>query len=319
VTEALVPRSSPREVGLLAPHPVVLPLALCLATVLFPTAGWAQPAASPEPPLDPAARALVAEQPGRVAAAVARMPPRVSGTTNVFFLGFAGYGEQRVFRKEAELARRVFGERFGSFARSVELVNDVHDRSTYPLASYDNLRRAIELIGRRMDRAQDVLVLVLTSHGSDEDGLAITNGDLEDDALSPRDVRRALDAARIRWRVIIASACYAGIFIRPLKTDTTLIMTAADSRHSSFGCADDRDLTYFGEALFKDSLPRACSLEDAFVRARVIIRRRENDEGEIHSNPQLYVGARMRAKLRGLDHARICEGRAFPAARRASG
>lgn len=247
------------------------------------------------------------------------MPPRVPGATNVFFLGFAGYGEQRVFRKEAELARRVFGARFGSFARSVELVNDVHDRSTYPLASYDNFRRAVALIGRRMDRAQDVLVLVLTSHGSDEDGLAITNGDLEDDALSPRDVRRALEAAGIRWRVIIASACYAGIFVRPLKTDTTLIMTAADSRHSSFGCADDRDLTYFGEALFKDSMPSSCSLEDAFARARVIIRRRENDEGEIHSNPQLYVGARMRAKLRGLNRARICEGRVLPAARKAPG
>ncbi len=292
-------------------------LILSLVAGLSRTTASAQPTASSEPPLSAAARALLAEQSRRVAAEVDRMPPRVSGTTNVFFLGFAGYGEQRVFRKEAELARRVFGERFGSFARSVELVNDVHDRSTYPLASYDNFRRAAELMGRRMDRAQDVLVLVLTSHGSDEDGLAITNGDLEDDALSPRDVRRALDAAGIRWRVIIASACYAGIFVRPLKTDTTLIMTAADSRHSSFGCADDRDLTYFGEALFKDSLPSSCSLEDAFAHARVIIRRRENDEGEIHSNPQLYVGARMRAKLAGLNHARICEGRVLPTARHA--
>jgi len=254
---------------------------------------------------DDARHGLLAQQPQRVAAEVERIAPRVPGATNVFFLGFAGYGEQRVFRREAELARRVFGDRFGSLHRSIELVNDVRDRSTYPLATYDNFRQALELLGRRMRRG-DVLVLVLTSHGSAEDGLAVTNGDLAEDALSPRDVRRALDAAGIRWRVIIASACYAGIFIRPLRNDTSLIMTAADSRHSSFGCADDRDLTYFGEALLKDSLPRACSLEDAFARARVIIRRREDDEGEIHSNPQLYVGARMRAKLRGLDHAQSC-------------
>lgn len=296
----------------------VVVLALCLALQASSTSAWAQPATPSERSLDPQERALLAEQSRRVAADVDRMAPRVPGTTNVFFLGFAGYGEQRVFRKEAELARRVFGERFGSFARSVELVNDVRDRATYPLASYDNFRQALELIGRRMDRAQDVLVLVFTSHGSDEDGLAITNGDLEDDALSPRDVRRALDAAGIRWRVIVTSACYAGIFIRPLKTDTTLIMTAADSRHSSFGCADDRDLTYFGEALFKDSMPRACSLEDAFAETRVIIRRRENDEGEIHSNPQLYVGSRIRAKLLGLDHVGNCEGRAHAATRRSS-
>lgn len=259
---------------------------------------------SSAPALSPAARALLGEQPRRVAAAVARMAPRVPGETNVFFLGFAGYGEQPVFRKEAQLALRVFGKRFGSLDRSVELINDVHDRTAYPLATFDNLRYALRLIGRRMDRSRDVLVLVLTSHGSPDDGMAITNGDLMDDALSPRDVRQVLSEAGIRWRVVVVSACYAGIFIRPLRTDTTLIMTAADSRHSSFGCADNRDLTYFGEALIEDSLPGACSLEEAFASARRIIRRRETEEGDIHSNPQIYVGARMRAKLAALDRAR---------------
>ena len=60
-----------------------------------------------------------------------------------------------------------------------------------------------------------------------------------------------LDESHIRWRVIIVSACYSGIFIPVLKNDSTLIMTAADSRHSSFGCDDTRDLTYFGEALLQ--------------------------------------------------------------------
>ena len=247
-----------------------------------------------------------AAQQRRIEAAVVHMAPRVPGTTNVFFLGFAGYGEQRVFRKEAELARSVFAERFGSGSRSLELVNDVHDRHSYPLATLENLRFALERIAARMDRSTDVLVVLITSHGSREDGIAVTNGRLVDDALSPRDLRAALDDAGIRWRVVVASACYAGIFIAPLKTDSTLIMTAADSRHSSFGCADDRDLTYFGEALFKDALPRSCSLEEAFTSARGIIRARETEEGEIHSNPQLYVGARMRAKLHSFALGHTC-------------
>ncbi len=277
---------------------------LVLLVAVLVTAPSMAAADSSGPRLSAAERALLAEQPRRVAAEVDRMAPPLAGKTNVFFVGFAGYGEQRVFRREEELARRVFGQRFGSLDRSVELVNDVHDRTTYPLATFDNLRYALRLIGRRMDRGRDVLVLVLTSHGSPDDGIAITNGDLVDDALSPRDVRQVLNEAGIRWRVIVASACYAGIFIRPLRNDTSLIMTAADSRHSSFGCADDRDLTYFGEALIKDSMPDACSLQDAFATARRIIRRRETEEGDIHSNPQIYVGARMLAKLRTLDRAR---------------
>ncbi len=111
-------------------------------------------------------------------------------------------------------------------------------------------------IGRRMHRDRDTLVLMLTSHGNDTDGIAITNGRMREDALSPEDVRKILGEARIRWRVIIVSACYSGIFIPVLKNDSTLIMTAADSRHSSFGCDDTRDLTYFGEALLHDALRR---------------------------------------------------------------
>jgi hypothetical protein len=248
-----------------------------------------------------AQRVLLAEQRQCIAAAIARFAPRLAGETNVFFVGFAGYGEQRVFRKEAQLARRVFGARFGSVDRSLELVNDVHDRTTYPLATFENLRYALRLIGRRMDPRQDVLVLVLTSHGSPDAGIAITNGALIDDDLSPGDLRKILDDSQVRWRVIVASACYAGIFVRPLATDTSLIMTAADSRHSSFGCADDRDLTYFGEALFADAMPRACSLENAFAAAQRIIRRRESAEGDIHSNPQIFLGARMRMKLASIE------------------
>jgi hypothetical protein len=225
----------------------------------------------------------------------------------VFFLGFAGYGEQRVFRKEEQLARAVFGQHFDSGGRSVELINDIHDRLSYPLATVENLGQALNLIGRRMDRGNDVLVVFLTSHGSPDSGIAVTNGRLVDDDLSPKDLSRALDEAGIRWRIIVASACYAGIFIKPLMNENTLIITAADARHSSFGCADDRDLTYFGEALLRDSLPRECSLEDAFADAQRIIDRRETREGEIHSRPQLYVGARMRAKLRDLESSSLHE------------
>jgi hypothetical protein len=265
---------------------------------------WLGAPASDARTIPPATRKLLAAQPGLVAAAVARLAPRIPGQANVFYVGFAGYGEQRVFRREEELARRVFGERFGSLDRSVQLVNDVHDRNTYPLATFDNLRETLRLIGRRMDRDQDVLVLVLTSHGSPDDGIAITNGRVVEDALSPKDVRQVLTESGIRWRIVVASACYAGIFIRPLRSDTTLVMTAADSHHSSFGCADDRDLTYFGEALFADAMPHDCSLEDSFADARRIILRRESAEGEIHSNPQIFVGGRMRAKLRDIEQAR---------------
>ena len=87
-----------------------------------------------------------------------------------------------------------------------------------------------------------MLVLFLTSHGS-QDGLEVQNGSLPLAQLAPADLRELLDASAIRWRIIIVSACYAGVFFDELKTETTLIVTAADAEHTSFGCEEDRDLT----------------------------------------------------------------------------
>jgi hypothetical protein len=191
------------------------------------------------------------------------MQPQQPGVTDVFFVGFAGHGGQDVFRLEATFARDAFAQRYGAGDRSLLLINDEQDRESFPLATRTNLRQALRLIGARMDPEEDILILLLTSHGSAEDGLEVSNGDLPLARLRPSDLRAALSDARIRWRVVIASACFAGVFIPPLRDPSTLVITASDAVHSSFGCEDDRELTWFGEAFLRDSLPNAASMEEA--------------------------------------------------------
>jgi hypothetical protein len=246
------------------------------------------------------AEALLYDQPARIAAAVDRVEPNTGKQPAVFFVGFAGDGDQNIFKREAVFAQSVIADHFGSADRSMELINDVDDRDSYPLATVSGLTDALRLLAERMNPDQDVLVLTLTSHGSRE-GLAVTNGSLPLLQLGPTELRQALDEAGIKWRVVIVSACYSGVFLEPLETDSTLIATASDSEHSSFGCADDRDLTYFGEAFFKDSIPTTPSLEAAFKKAADLIQRRETAEHLEHSNPQLYVGPAIRQKLAPLE------------------
>jgi hypothetical protein len=242
------------------------------------------------------AEPLLYDQPARIAAAVERVAPSQRGTPAVFFVGFAGDGDQSIFKREAVFAQSVFADHFGSADRSIELVNDVEDRDSFPLATVSGLSDTLKLLAQRMDVEQDVLVLMLTSHGSRE-GLEVSNGKLPLLQLGPTELRQALDEAGIKWRVIIVSACYSGVFIEALKTDTTLVATASDAEHTSFGCADDRDLTYFGEAFLKDSVPTTTSLEAAFKKAADLIQHREATEHLDHSNPQLFMGAAIRQKL----------------------
>ncbi|MDE2136676.1 MAG: hypothetical protein KGJ68_04520 [Gammaproteobacteria bacterium] len=253
--------------------------------------------------LDPGeAEALLYDQPARIAEVVARVTPSEPPTPHAYFVGFAGDADPEVFSRETQFARQVFAARFGSADRSVLLVNDAGDRDSWPIASLSGLSQALKLLAARMDPDEDVLVLFLTSHGS-EDGLEVRNGSLPLAQLEPDDLRQALDDSGIRWRLVVVSACYAGVFIDALRNDTTAIVTAADATHSSFGCQEDRELTWFGDAFLKDSLPGSPSLEAAFAKAARLIAEREDAGHEVHSNPQLYIGAQMRAKLRALEGA----------------
>jgi hypothetical protein len=248
-------------------------------------------------------QALIEAQAMRVERAVSNLRAHEPGVTDVFFVGFAGFGAQDVFRLEAAFARDVFARRYGTGARSLLLINDEQDRESFPLATRTNLRHALQLIAGRMDPREDILVLLLTSHGSAREGLEVSNGTLPLAKLSPADVRSALADAGIRWRVVIASACFAGVFIPALQDEATLIVTAADARHSSFGCEDDRELTWFGEAFFRDSLPGAASIQEAFVKARRIIEKRERAARVERSRPQMHVGRDIRRKLLEIDSA----------------
>jgi hypothetical protein len=243
------------------------------------------------------AESLLFAQPDRIADAVDATAPERPGIVDTYFVGFAGWGTQKVFRNEALFGERIFAKRLNTGHRAIELINDRRDRDTYPLATVSGLRYALELLGDKMDKDQDMLVLLLTSHGSRESGIAVRNGSLPLVDLEPDELRSALDASGIKWRIVIVSACYSGIFLEPLKSESTLVITAADADHTSFGCADDRDLTYFGEAFLRDALPGAPTIEAAYAKARDLIAAREKQEKLTPSHPQMYVGAAIRKKL----------------------
>ncbi len=250
---------------------------------------------------DPAqAEVLFYDQPARIAAAVDRVRATTPNHPGVYFVGFAGDGDPALFRREAQFAGETFASRYGTEGRSLLLVNDVEDRESYPLASVSGLGMALKALAGRMDPDNDLLVLFLTSHGS-QDGLEVQNGSLPLAQLAPADLHEALDSAGIRYRVIIVSACYAGVFIDELRGDTTAVITAADAEHTSFGCEEDRKLTWFGEAFLQDALPASSGLEDAFHRATALIAQREDAEHQTHSNPQLFMGELMRRKLAAIE------------------
>ncbi len=243
---------------------------------------------------------LMYRQPALIDAAVARLAPGQAGRAEVYFAGFAGDGTQGVFANEVRCARDALARKYDLTDHSIELVNTDEDDPRAPLATGAGLRRALAGIGSRMNVDEDALVLFLTSHGSEDGELQVSRPGLWLNSLTADGVAEALRASGIKWRVIIVSACYSGAFIEPLADDYTFILTAARADRMSFGCGDDRDLTYFGEAFFRDALPASTSLEQAAHRMQQQVTERERSEHFTPSEPQIFVGERMRAKLNEL-------------------
>lgn len=231
------------------------------------------------------------------------------GRTDIYFVGFGSYAFEDVFMKEVRTIRTLFDTRFDSAGRSVALINNPASVDDTPLASGTNLGKVLKHIGGLMDKKEDVLVLYLTSHGSKRHRLSADFWPLSLNSINPDDLKTALDASGIRWKVIIISACYSGGFIEKLRDDHTLIMTSSDAQRESFGCGTGSEFTYFGQALLDVELRRTFSFVDAFRAAVKSIEQREKKERLKPSQPQISVGALIEPKLEML--ARDLERRAL--------
>lgn len=243
------------------------------------------------------------EQQALLKEAMARIAPQRKDRAEVYGLVFAPYAAEDVFLRESTMVATVLRERFDAGDRTIHLLNHGSTAKTHPWATTPNLEQAVQALANKMDLEQDLLVVYLTSHGGSDFKLAATHWPLEIEALTPQLLKQILDKAGVRNRVIAVSACYAGGWADVLATEHSLIMTAADATHTSYGCGSRSELTFFGRAVFDEQLRKTHSFEQAFNRAVPIIKQREieGDKKDGFSNPQIRIGSQIRPLLKALE------------------
>jgi hypothetical protein len=226
---------------------------------------------------------------------ITRLAPQRQGVTDIYALGIAGWADQDVFIKELDGGLAAIAGVLPIKDRTVRLVNSRATLDIVPLADVQNFKAAVHGIAAIMDRDEDVLVLMMTSHGDERGFMLQVPGRVVE--LTPEVVAATLDGEGIKNRVVVVSACYSGSFVPALKNDNTVVMTAADAKSTSFGCAPERDWTYFGDAFFRQSLHPGADLENAFDHARVLIEGWELMDRVPPSNPQGHFGQAVVEKL----------------------
>ncbi len=280
-----------------ASSPVAHPAAVAAAATANPDNAdadsddnWPDDADTPEQ--------VIYAQPQILQDAVARLAPRTPDRPNLYFIGFAGDSEEDVFRNEAEYAAMLFAKRFAAAGHELLLVNNPATLSRYPLASLTNLESAINAVAQKMDRDTDILFLLLTSHGSTDHVLYVNMDPLPLDQIAPEDLADIFAKAKIRYKVVVISACYSGGFIGALQDAGTMIVTATRGDRASFGCGTDSPITDFGRAFFVDGLNHHDTFDDAFAEAGKSIDAQETRAGEQHSHPQFVTTPQIEAALK---------------------
>lgn len=221
--------------------------------------------------------------------ALAGLQPQRKGVVDAYVLS-VGLDSDPVFGREAREAGRVLARRYDAAGRTVTLAGtDGSGPSPLPMGSPEAVAAALARIAELMDRKEDVLVLYTTSHGA-KWGIVYSDADQGFGAISPYRLYRMLDELGIANRMILLSACHAGVFVPVLASPTTVVASAASADNTSFGCAAENDWTFFGDALVNHALRKPQPFAAAWKEADGTIGGWERQGRLTPSEPQVSVG-----------------------------
>ncbi|MBV7569164.1 C13 family peptidase [Pseudomonas sp. PDM27] len=219
-------------------------------------------------------------------AALANIPPSTPAV-ELYSLTLGGDGKQSVFLRESDYVANMLSTRFGAFGQ-IRLVNHRDHLADRPMATRENLRRAALALAERSG-PEDLIFIYLTSHGTSEHELVLDQPRMELADLPADELAAVLAPLKNRDKIIVISSCYSGGFIPALKDERTLVMTASRADRVSFGCSEEANFTYFGDALFVQALNQTDDLEQAFKRAKATVAERELADGFEASEPQIWA------------------------------
>jgi len=213
--------------------------------------------------------------------------PASTPAVELYSLTLGGDGKQSVFLRESDYVANMLASRFGAYGQ-IRLVNHRDHLTDRPMATRENLRRAAMTLAERSG-PEDLIFIYLTSHGTSEHELVLDQPRMELADLPADELAAVLAPLKNRDKIIVISSCYSGGFIPALKDERTLIMTASRADRVSFGCSEEANFTYFGDALFAQALNQTDDLEQAFKLAKATVAERELADNFEASEPQIWA------------------------------
>ena len=252
--------------------------------------------------MSPASEPVLAAQQFMLDRALDDLEDEQPGVTDLYFVGFAPDARHPGFVADVDAAQRTMDDRWRTRGRSIALVNSPLTIAERPFATITNLREVLLEIGDLIDADDDVVMVYLTGTSRPDHALNAVNPPLELVALSPQGLKELLDAAGIRWRIVVVSTCNAGAWVGALKDDETVVIASSAEDVRGRDCNGGISASAFGEAFFTEAMRRNDDLGAAFDAARKGLARLHAPEPVMSIGPSI---AEHLKRLRDRSGARV--------------
>jgi hypothetical protein len=248
--------------------------------------------------ISPASEAVLAAQDFMMDRVLDQLEDERPGVADLYFVGFAPDARRPGFVTDVDAAQHAMDERWHTSGRSVVLLNSPLTVAERPFATITHLRAVLLEIGEIIDADDDVVMIYLTGSSGANHALSAINPPLDLIGLSPPGLKQLLDAAGIRWRIVVVSTCYAGAWIDALKDDDTVVIASSAADVRGDDCAGGVAPSSFGQAFFTNAMRRSDDVMLAFDAARRSLADRHA------AQPVMAVGPAIAEHLKSLRGAR---------------
>jgi hypothetical protein len=153
------------------------------------------------------------------------------------------------------------------------------------------------------NRTSGGCLVYFSSHGS-PDGVV-----LGDSTLSPDSLKSMLNnTCSDRPTVVIISACFSGVFVKPLAAPNRMVLTAARPDRTSFGCGATNKYPYFDQCVLS-SWPGTNDFPGlAHTVQNCVAEREKKEKMTPPSEPQLYIGDSVAKSLPAWQAGMLAKG-----------
>jgi hypothetical protein len=211
----------------------------------------------------------------------------------LWYAGFGLEGSSKAFAGDVKLTGQRLQELYPDVISYIAYNDQTVETMQVPLATLPGIENATYEIGR-LAKPQDVAVIMISSHGNQH----ILGVKLDGEYAGPiSDNYLEINLRKLKAvpTVVIISACHSGSMIDALKSANRIIITAAAADKSSYGCQPLSENTFFIDAMMGKSLNPELSLHQLFAQMKADIAEREKKEKLTPSDPQMYVGEKMKS------------------------